>query len=412
MEEVREAWENEKDVMLCEIQMLKERVHRLEGENTTLRAVAAQSVQITGVVSPLVSQRGDSVDASAAISTASTHGHPLSQTSSQQSDILPPGLDGASRRPHHAKPGSSKPGSCRTSPTGQPESSPFIPLDPRMQPQVSNPKDFLASPVEERDDPTSIIDVHELDPKLEGISLKAIAVQKHTFGGKESNNASPVTSPPTATTKPKFEKGRPSSIKRGSSVQTLQVLRAEESRRLTMHAGHTPNHSLSLFPTMSVAASSTGAGDESPSAAAASAIRGETRLEVVEEKGKAVESTKYEEDPEEQLEPQDDVRLKGPLMIKNIPAQDEIFWDQVNKKLEQGRDSLPTVMRSLIDEADGGPSGLHRAEVAPVGGDASHDSHAGPEGTEMAVTGQKGVEGEMPLRLKPTTNFGAPFGVA
>lgn len=440
MEEVREGWENEKATMLLEIQALKERIQRLEGENHTLKAVTAQSVQISGVVSPQASQQGDSIASSANISAASAsgvsvpNGHPTLHSLPPQGILpesdplsLPPGLDGASRRPHFAKVGSS-----RTSPIGQPDSSPFIPLDPRMQPQVSNPKDFLSSPsAEENDMPVPVIDVHELDPKLDGIPLKATAVQKFTFAANESNNASPATSPPPAAEKEPLDQARPNPIKRLSSKDhTIQVLRAEESRRLTMHAGHTPNHSLSLFPTMSIAASSTGPvqDDETPektldSAPSAPEPKSEADDEpepVAEDADVVIPGEEAQEGhPEEVMDPEDDVKLKGPLMIKNIPAQDEIFWDQVNKKLEPislGQDALPTVMRTSLgdEDAPGAPKGLEgfRAQVAPVGGDASHDAGAGGDEAEAEVSGQKGVEGEIPLKLRSTTNFGAPFGMA
>jgi hypothetical protein len=547
MEEVREAWENEKAAMLREMQVLKERIQRLEGENHTLKAVAAQSVQITGVVSPRDSLRAASVDTSnASAASAPTTGfgghaglpgqsqqpldqqslsrqpqalhsqarqplspqalaalarHSLSHPTGPQHSLspralghldlaqqplsqqpprhlqqaqqpvphavlpqsiyqqhplpaeadpftLPPGLDGASRRPHFAKPGSS-----RTSPTGQPESSPFLPLDPRMQPQTSHAKDFLNSSTDGSDSPVPVIDVQEVDPKLEGIPLKATALQKYTFGANESANGSPAVSPPAVTNQRPAEKPRPNAIKRLSSKEhTFQVLQAEESRRLTMHAGHTPNHSLSLFPTMSIAASSTGAPQDDETSGQVSisgpaSASGQASAPALDAPAEASEETEWaagkdldhgkakaglidgpddgpNDDldlglPEEVMEPEDDVKLKGPLMIKNIPAQDEIFWDQVNKKLEpisQGRDALPTVMRAALDEEEtaGPSSGLEALrEVAPVGGDASHDPGAQAAGAEGEGGGRsKGVEAEIPLKLKSTTNFGAPFGMA
>lgn len=439
MEEVREAWENEKAALVRENQILKERIQRLEGENGTLRVVAAQQgVHAPGVMSPLSSQRGDSADAS---TESGSIGHSLYQNSSRQGIApvadpasLPPGLDGASRRPHHLSPGSS-----RTSPIGQPESSPFIPLDPRMQPQTRNPKDFLARASKDKEESVPVIDVRELDPKLEGIPLKATAFQRPTFGAstKSSPATSPLAAPDAGETEPR------QGLKRLSSKdQTIQVLRAEESRRLTMHAGHTPNHSLSLFPTMSVAGGSTAAthdDDTAPSQGAPSAPpeqaeeteQHEAPIERPRETKTAEHSSSKDrpevhedqtDEEEERFESTEDVRLKGPLMVKNIPAQDEIFWDQVNKKLEpisHGRDALPTVMRSSSSEEDAaGRSGVqhlarHKGMTgAPAGGDASHDLHAGIEDTEEEVSGEKGVEGEVPLKLKTTTNFGAPFGVA
>ncbi|KAH7309060.1 hypothetical protein B0I35DRAFT_359973 [Stachybotrys elegans] len=395
MEDVRDSWETEKASLLAEIQGLKERVHRLEGENSTLRAVATQSVQMAGVVSPLQAQRGAAASALDA-----------------DASLLPLGLDGASRRPHFASPGSS-----RMSPTGQPDgSSPFVPLEPRTQPENSSPHDFLSSSSEAVDTPVAIIDVQEIDPKLEGIPIKATAVQKSTFS---QPSESPLTSPPidanaanagipNPSTAAGAETSRPMPFKRLSSKeQTLQVLAAEESRRLTMHAGHTPNHSLSLFPTMSATdvVGSEGATPTTTEPVMQPAIRGDARPHRFAEESRddtpehpsitdpnAPLPLGAEVDPEPRLDPTDDVELKGPLMVKNIPAQDEIFWAQVNKKLEpisQGHDALPTVMRSCLDlaEESGGPS-----KVADQASDP------------------KTTEGDVPLKFKSTNNFGAPFG--
>lgn len=434
MEEVREAWENEKAALLRENQILKERIQRLEGENATLRTIASQGLQATGVMSPLASQRGGSTDAS----TESGPAGPIAPVADPNS--LPPGLDGAARRPHHvSSPGA---GSRGTSPMGQPESSPFIPLDPRMQPQTQNARDFLKDIHEsgQQNDNVPVIDISEVDPKLEGITLKATAAQRYTFG--ESSRPSPATSPPTTTAETSNPQ-RPDPAKRHSSKdQTIQVLRAEESRRLTMHAGHTPNHSLSLFPTMSVADSTGAATQEDDTAPSQSAPPEEEEdeeppleMKITKGKGKAEEPAHEDrlgpneacepqqeapEEPEEQFETADDTKLKGPLMIKNIPAQDEIFWDQVTKKLEpisQGQDSLPTVMRTQCEEevAAGGPSGSqHLPEGVAVGGDSHHDARSALEEGED-VAGEEGVEGverDVPLKLKTTTNFGAPFGRA
>ncbi|KFH47034.1 hypothetical protein ACRE_020740 [Hapsidospora chrysogenum ATCC 11550] len=432
MEEVREAWENEKAVLLRESQILKERIHRLEGENAALRALSPQggAHAPAGVMSPLSSQRGSS----AAVSSHSgTAGQPPSQRPSLQGmppsvggDPLPPGLDGASRRPHHWGLGSAK-----TSPTSQPESSPFIPLDPRMQPQTRNPKDFLARPSTDREESVPVIDVQEVDPKLDGIQLKATAVQRFTFG--ESNKSSPATSPPAAAGAAQAEPRQ--GVKRLSSKdQTVQVLQAEESRRLTMYAGHTPNHSLSLFPTMSLAGSTrdtTTQDDEtepspgvpSPPPEEAEESHQHRTAEPAKERKthRAQDQPEAHEDevdhPEEQFNPADDKKLQGPLMVRNMPAHDDIFFAKVNEVLERsrGEDALPAVVRSPIDES--GPSGTSQkpprqqdATAAPAAGEDA----APPGGIEDAgedVDDERGVEGDIPLKLRHTNNFGAPLGM-
>ncbi|KAH8171518.1 hypothetical protein LIA77_08285 [Sarocladium implicatum] len=463
MEELREGWESEKEIMLREMQTLRERIHRLEGENATLRSVASQTVQISGVVSPMPSVKGaggnDSGNEGLPSLSLSNHGYaPVgmslnpSQNSAADASILPPGLNGASRRPHWASPG----GGSRTSPTSQPEQSPFIPLEPRIEPQHQAARDPL--PHDDDDPEPPIIDVQEVDPKLEGISLRANAIQRPTFGFGDSSHAenskqsSPSRSPPNGP-QDSTDSSRPELAKRGSSKeQTLQVLAAEESRRLTMHAGHTPNHSLSLFPTMNVTTGSSNAtapsGGPTPKAEPEEAPMKLEEPSVAEPEQQVIQPTEVPADHQSHhpsdaeqnadaavkiideqlelgpLEPADDVPLKGPLMIKNIPAQDEIFWAEVNKKLEpisQGRDAVPTVMRADLEELEAAAGSSAAAlliqqrqqprAVDPVGGgDASHDSHAGSDAPVAPRPGTS--DGDVPLKLKTTTNFGAPFGVA
>jgi hypothetical protein len=436
MEDVREGWENDRAAMATEIQTLKERIQRLEGENATLLAVASQSVQLSGLVSPKASQLPSNADTPTNPSLAApapapatapatarvlqpVASPPIPGSSQADTSMLPPGLNGASR---------------------QPETSPFIPLEPRTQPQNSSPHDFLSSSSDDVIIPTPIIDVQEIDPKLEGIPIKATAVQKSTFN-EASDKASPATSPPAVTDARPVDTSRPMPVKRVSSKDhTLQVLAAEESRRLTMHAGHTPNHSLSLFPTINATENNNTNGPSegtTPTADAPSApgerlarLGNGTEPEEDEPEPKHPSITDpnaplplgADIDPEPHLDPVDDVPLKGPLMVKNIPAQDELFWAQVNKKLEpisQGQNALPTVVKASLGDQDAGPSGIAAAnhqqptQVAPVGGDASHDAQ--PETAyedDRAPRNNKRAEPDVPLKLKSTTNFGAPFGVA
>jgi hypothetical protein len=173
MEEVREAWEREKIVMMQEMQGLKERIQRLEGENSTLRVVAAQSVQPHGVIPSTTTLPSDSsawASPVGLVELPSSHSSDVNsktsppmqhRQSAAENAMLPPGLDGASRRPHFVGPAG-----ARVSPSTQPESSPFIPLDPRMQPRNPSTRDFLAPTIVEDDSACRVVDVHEIDPNL------------------------------------------------------------------------------------------------------------------------------------------------------------------------------------------------------------------------------------------------------
>ncbi|KAL2689350.1 hypothetical protein Neosp_003403 [[Neocosmospora] mangrovei] len=447
MDEVRVGWETEKENMIREIEDLKERMHRLEGENNALKAVAAQSIQVTGVVSPLASQRGGSGDGSLENSyfsappgrLTSRSQNPTIPASLSMGDAssLPPGLDGASRRPHFLSPSSS-----RLSPSTQPESSPFVPLDPRMQTQNPVARDFLSSPSDDATTPVPVIDVQEIDPKLEGIPLKATAVQKSTFadGATSTDNpSSPIASPPGPATKQLEQLGRPSNIRGSSKEFTLQALSAVESRRLTMHAGHTPNHSLSLFPTVNPTDTDAIVGEgatptvetvidlaaalpeepvKSPAATIVQTARRDSKVSFVSFAAEELDP----DHPEPVFEPDEgDKPLKGPLMIRNMPAKDELFWEAVNKKLEpisQGQNALPAVMQTSLEdlEVGAGPSGLNaqaqkRQKVPQVGGDGSVDAQADAEDSgNDSETSDNGIDADVPLKFKATSNFGAPFG--
>ncbi|TQW01151.1 hypothetical protein V2A60_002160 [Cordyceps javanica] len=374
MDGMRDSWFAEKAALQRELHTLHDRLHHLERENTRLKSLTSPCSQRSGLVSPAPG--------------AKLH-----------ADSLPPGLQGASQRPHFLSSNGS-----RTSPTANPEQPVPVPLDPRTQPETSSSRDFLASRKKPSDVPIPLIDVHEIDPKLDGIFIKANAV-RDTFT-QSSVKSSPATSPPTDQSSLERE-GAP--YRRSSSkAQTMQALAAGEMRRRTMHAGHTPNHSLSLFPTMTTLDGTMTAGQseattptavngvikEDGQGSEAAAPVPETRpAELVPE----VETLKdiITDDQEPHFEPQDDAPLKGPLMVKNIPAQDEIFWARVNQKLEgishSEEEALPTVIKSQLAEVE-----------KPTADDAA------PETLEAS----KPVEVDVPLKIRTTTNFGAPFGVA
>ncbi|KAF9775855.1 hypothetical protein IL306_006015 [Fusarium sp. DS 682] len=444
MDEVRDSWEVEKDAMAQEIKELKERLHRLEGENRALKALTAQSIQITGMVSPLASQPGGSGEGSMESSyfqgpperLASRAPNPAIPASLSMSDAssLPPGLYGASRRPQYFQPGG-----ARVSPPTQLESSPFVPLDPRMQTQNPGAKDFLSSPTDDAATPVPVIDVQEIDPKLEGIPLKATAVQKPTFAtgaAPPENPASPVTSPPGPAVQSPEQSRRPTNARVSSKEYTLQALSAVESRRLTMHAGHTPSHSLSLFPQVNPTDTGSVIGEGATptaesvmsldAAAIAEQVEQDTLLVPVQADGRdskvSLISVAKERDPnapDVMMKPSGgDKALKGPLMLRNMPAKDELFFEKLNQALEpisQGQNALPAVMQNHGFGSIAGPSGSNAAahmpkQDSPGGGDGSADDQPDADDSDGEGSG-KAIEVDVPLKLKSTSNFGAPFGV-
>ncbi|KAM0536673.1 hypothetical protein ACHAPP_002815 [Verticillium nonalfalfae] len=357
MEEERTEWDAEKSAMLQEIQQLQERVAGLESNTVQLQGMVqrlelerAGKVAAVSVAIPGVRPGGDgSTDFPLSLSSASasatdgrhSRGIELAGTALSNFNPLYP-----SSQPYLFGPGGS-----RISPSKQPTVTTFVPLDPNMQPMKSPTVDFLASPTSED---VPVVDIQTIHPELEGISVRAPAVQKETFtdsGTDDSKTSSRNASPPG-------ESGLPLGRRASSKDHTLQVL-IEDSVAFELEAS-------------------------------------------------------AEEHPEPILEaPIEDIKLKGPLMIRNIPAHDEIFLRRLSEKLEdvsRGQDSTPVCLQDDLDEIAEEPKEKAQAGLENKGaGDASavtdHDS-------ESESPKDKDVEVDVPLKLKKTTNFGAPLGTA
>ncbi|KAI8957406.1 hypothetical protein F5Y11DRAFT_360855 [Daldinia sp. FL1419] len=273
-----------------------------------------------------------------------------------------------------------------------PESKPFIPLDPRMQgssPGVNSP-----TSQQER---VPAIDIQEVIPGLEGIRVRLDIVQKATFTD-EKPSVSSVESALLPVPIAKQELIR--------AELTKETLQAPESDRLTMHAGHTPNHSISLSRLHTVESTQVvNTADSSGSSTPKYCDVKDKQVEVCE---KAIDcqplclDSELPETVEAQCEPEDeedrDPELKGPLTLRNLPAADEPFLKALNDKLTDviTHDTTPTVLKhgSYFTSSSSEPL------VAKTDGDGANDARE-----ELAEQ-----EEEIPLKLKQSTNFGAPLG--
>jgi hypothetical protein len=323
----------------------------------------------------------------------------------------------ASVSPTTAKP---TPGVARLSAAMQNDPAPFIAYP--HQPQG----DFLTltSMAPNEDGSTATIptvDVQEIHPELEGIPIKANAIKKPTFKDMTSptgsNPPSNKPSPPSNPVRPEAGRARAS-----SNEQTLKVLAAAEDQRLTMHAGHTPSHSLSLVPTRQgteAATTASSSGEATPvlsAAADGSSSEPQVSTEInvapqASESSNQPADAAFTEEPEPVLDPADDVELKGPLMVRNIPAKDEIFFRRLSEKLEDvaQNNEAPTVLKSpplapAVVPAEAGKA----ATAAPMGHDGAADKSdkAGSRDSPLL----EDDEPDIPLKLKVSNNFGAPFG--
>ncbi|KAI1755795.1 hypothetical protein F4782DRAFT_487022 [Xylaria castorea] len=293
-----------------------------------------------------------------------------------------------------------------------PESNPFVPLDPRMQSASPN---NTAARQEER---VPSIDINEVIPGLEGVRLRAPAVQKPTFyDGKPS-------SPKGAQAK-----GSPSNMGKGlaepqlkasPAVRVQAALLAPVHRRLTMHAGHTPNHSVSFsqIPTLESTTTNTAGSTGTSTPTSPDDLKMAQVDKARDQSNPAVIPDVYQESygapelyydnalPEEAiLEPSDDdPTLKGPLCLKNRPAADEAFLRRLSDKLEE------------VKATDATPSVLSEPEISQDAGERLTDLGATvstvPTNDSHLEDGLEDVEEDVPLKLKKSSNFGQPLGRA
>ncbi len=284
-------------------------------------------------------------------------------------------------------------------------------------------------------DPVPIVDVGQIHPDLEGIPIKATSVKKATFTGGGSRSDSPTSH--SSGTSPERSKSP-----RAGKEQTLEVLAAKASDRLVMHAGHTPNHSLSSLATAAssgtiTASSNSGSstptmlhGDGSSSQGTAPADdRDHMDLLptiITDRHGRLIADRP--EHPEPIFEPMDDPELKGPLMVRNMPAHDEMFFRKLSDKLAEvskdGDAALPAVLKDAGADQEGesvaeSASGAQTkdssaqpqapAQVQPAG--SSSDGSGSGSGSSRSGSRSNDEEFlDVPLKFKKRMNFGAPFG--
>ncbi|GKT46025.1 uncharacterized protein ColSpa_06206 [Colletotrichum spaethianum] len=426
MEDERLAWEAEKTTLLEQISRLKDQVAAIDADKIRLQG-ALQRVELekagkvagVTVAIPGTGTRGGGADGSTELYFPGFSPQPndarfgLSNGTTERRPAN--GSASASVSPAQNRSQFISPGSSRISPSRQPETSPFIPLNPNMQPTTADPVDFLGSPKDE--EPVPIVDIQIINPQLEGVPLKAPAIQKSTFtdSGPTPDNSkcsSRNASPPGDSAK---------SRRSPTQEHTLEVLAAPEPDRLVMHAGHTPSHSLSVLgtaPGTEVATAADGTGGSTPTLAPTDMSSNPATLCDVRARG---DSSDFQDDvfggpdePQPTLEATDDVALKGPLMVRNIPAHDEIFFKRLSEKLEDvssGADAVPTCMKTPSEVAFEGPADdMENLLVVKRDVDTASDKGSTTDRDDASESQSKVKEVDVPLKLKKTTNFGAPLG--
>ncbi|KAJ1325543.1 plasmalemma vesicle-associated protein [Microdochium nivale] len=394
MDEERELWMQQKSALESKIIELDQRAQLAETQRDTL-AHQLEFLSKQARASPRASSPCNNPHATSQSNNRSASLSPSAGTTSIRFLDPKDGISPLTGRPFAG--------------TGitMPESSPFIPLDPRMQ----GPSPGSGSPTE---CPAQLpsIDVSEVVPQLEGIRLKQPTIEKPTFAVDEPVSSSPPADEagsPRATS----PSGSPGNKDRASPVERAkEVLRSTEASRLTMHAGHTPSHSMSFskLPTLMSTASGNTAGSSGavtpnedvleivPPSDHGMGKHTSQAVEIVpshDEDGQAVS-----EEPTANFEPSEGDRpLSGQTHLMNRPAVDEPFLQLLSEKL-QSADPTPTVLLNVASQEAETEAAQQPVAPAPTGNDGAADESDSAEQ----------IDEDIPLKLKGGSNFGLPYG--
>ncbi|GJD03885.1 hypothetical protein ColKHC_12710 [Colletotrichum higginsianum] len=391
MEDERLAWEAEKTALLEQISRLKEQVTVIDADKIRLQG-ALQRVELE--------KAGKVAGVTVAIPGTATRS--CGGGADGPTELYFPGF---SSQPNDARFGFSN-GTTERRPTTGSASASVSPA------QI--PSRFI-SPLPKDEEPVPIVDIQIINPQLEGVPLKAPAIHKSTFTDSgmtppENSKSSSRNASPTGD----------SARSRRSPTQehTLEVLAAPEPDRLVMHAGHTPSHSLSVLgtaPGTEVATVADGTGGSTPTLAPTDMSSNPATLYDVRARG---DSSDLQDDdfggpdePQPTLEATDDAALRGPLMVRNIPAHDEIFFKRLSEKLQDvssGADAVPTCMKTPSD--DGVAEDKENLLMAKPDADVASDRGSTTDRDDASESQRKAEDIDVPLKLRKTTNFGAPLG--
>jgi hypothetical protein len=226
------------------------------------------------------------------------------------------------------------------------------------------------------------IDISLIQPGLEGVPIKNTAVSP-MFAAKNFSPSGSTMSPSKfspSTVPPPRPRGQQTSPPRKSCAE---LIKAPEDRRLTMHAGHTPSHSVTKFDLES--------GNATPTQLQPNPVHPPDVVEPLEL------NASNPEDP----------ALTGPLGLTNDVPGDGIFLATLTSKLEEVIETMP---QSDTDSEISGPvisdHLMLKTALVAIGRKSSIDSPVDDENE-----GPTRQADDIPiLRLKPSTNFGRPLG--
>jgi hypothetical protein len=236
------------------------------------------------------------------------------------------------------------------------------------------------------------IDISHLQPELEGVPIKASAVAPEFVAQVRSPNSSLSPSKPSShvsspSRRPDIKSQN--GLRRSSSQtkkSTLEVIAAPETYRLTMNAGHTPNHSIHKLD-LGDSGGATPTQDQHRLRSPSMSINGP-------------------EQHDENIDP--DPELRGPLGLKNDPPKDELFLAALTNKLEEVKESgLASPSEASVENEDS--KGMLYSIASNIVSENKALASVS-EGVEDEDDDDPKQDDIPLLKLKASMNFGRPFG--
>ncbi|RDW62169.1 hypothetical protein BP6252_11602 [Coleophoma cylindrospora] len=255
--------------------------------------------------------------------------------------------------------------------------------------------------------PVESIDISLIQPELEGVPIKATAVEP-TFAAKvlsPNSSLSPARLSPNI--HPPAQLQDATNLSRGDSQtkkpSSLEVMETPENVRLTLHAGHTPNHSVTNFSTLLV---------ESGNATPRQTHHPHTEPIAVD--GPADDASVFAEEAELDEDP----ALAGKLSLNTERSlADDAFLAELTERLEEAKksegvspssESTSSVQETRVINRDS--MGLQLSSMLD-GVQASELDQSHRRSVDKTRDGDDGETDDGPvLKLKNSSNFGKPMG--
>ena len=280
--------------------------------------------------------------------------------------------------------------------------SDFGPQSPPIQTHGQSTLDTIPEAELERPAIPESIDISLIQPGLEGVSIKATAVSAtfaaKVFSGDNSPAAklSPDSQPPARAphsaplSRSGSMKDRDSKENGKGKLDVDTVMSHPVHRRLTMNAGHTPNHSITKFDFIE-------SGSATPTQAISESHSHPIDTDIHHEHLRRRSAAHFDGAEEERgygnVEDEDH-ELTGQLGLTNDKTKDDPFLAQLHERLEEAKKSEGvSPSESMSSQSDEG--GIRRMSRARMGDEEDKD---------------KETDDMPPLKLKASTNFGRAFG--